>query len=118
MSILGQEQPLAGQEQDHDAFLAPSQQAAGEILAKCRTCQGNRLAQQGFAQGDGGQVARGHDQRGDRLTVQPGAVDLVGKGLRTGGIDRAKRSEAPDQTAGNDLAAIADDGTEDLRQDG
>ena len=65
-----------------------------------------------------GKIARGDDQRHDGMAVKTRFVDFLGQRLRRCGMDRAQRTEALDQTAGNALALLTDDRAEYLRQDG
>ena len=118
VEFLGDEQPGAVEEQHHHAFLATPQHPARKILTKRRTGRIDRLAHQHFMRGDRGKIAGGDDQRCDGMAIQARFVDFLGQRLCRCGMDRAQRTEALDQTAGNDLALPTDDGAEYLRQDG
>ena len=118
VEVLRDEQAFMGEEQHHHAFLAAAEQPFGEILAESRTARLHRFAQQGFPPGNGCKVSRRDDHCRDGAAVDARFVDFVRQRLGRSGVDRAQRAEAPNQTAGNDLAPRADDGAEYLRQDG
>lgn len=118
MDILGNEQPLAGEEQHHHAFFASARYAPGKILPKCRASEIDGMPQNGFAHRHGGQVPGGNDDGSDCRSIRTELVDLLGKGLGAGRIDRAQGTEAEDQAACSGFATFAEDGPEYLRQDG
>ena len=118
VEVLGDEQPGAIEEKHHHAFLAASQHPACEILTERRAGRIDRLAQQHFMRSNCRKIASGNDQRRYRMAIEARFVDFLGQRLCRCGMDRAQRTEALDQTAGNDLALSTDDGAEYLRQDG
>lgn len=118
VEVFGDVEPLPGEEQDHDALLAPAAQAADEVVAELRRSGVGRLAAQRLARGRFGQPASADYGGGDVGLELARLGQRFGQRVGRGRIDRTQRPEPAQQPARYVLAAGTRIGGEERRQDG
>lgn len=118
VEILGDEQPLAGEEQRQHALLPLRAQPLREISAEVGFAGIERPPLQRLARRRLCEAARGQDGGADLRPALPRRAQGVLQRLRRGGPDRAQRAEPADQRARGGERLGAGAGLKELRQDG